>query len=105
MAVHRGGHKRDNTRITRELERDFFSSYPKARTNGNLVALNKVHFVESHFKQGIAAYVLAFLNFSELLFAANEFFQYRYVQPPISFLVTRKVKTLCQQDLENPLES
>ena len=53
MAVFRGSHKQDNTRLrTRELAQSFFATHPK------LTAVNSQQFylLEKHFKQGIAAY-------------------------------------------------
>ena len=52
MAIHRGAHKRDNTRRTRELAQSFFAAYPKL----NLVTSQKFHLLERQFKQGIVAY-------------------------------------------------
>ena len=52
IAVHRGAHKRDNTRRTKELAQSFRAAYPKLP----FVTLKEFHLLEKHFKQGIAAY-------------------------------------------------
>ena len=52
MAVHRGSHKRDNTRRTRALAQSFFATHPKL----TIITSQQFHLLERHFKQGIAAY-------------------------------------------------
>ena len=52
IAVHRGAHKRDNTRRARELAQSFFATYRKLTA----VTSQQFELVEKHFKQGIAAY-------------------------------------------------
>ena len=52
IAVHRGAHKRDNTRRARELAQSVFAAYPKLTA----VTSQQFELVEKHFKQGIAAY-------------------------------------------------
>ena len=52
IAVHRGTHKRDNTRRARELAQSFFVAYPKLTA----VTSQQFDLLEKHFKQGIAAY-------------------------------------------------
>ena len=52
IAVHRGAHKRDNTRRTRELAQSFFAAHPKLTA----ITSKQFHLLERHFKQGIAAY-------------------------------------------------
>ena len=52
MAVHRGAHKRFNTRRARELAQSFFAAYLKL----TFITLQQFDLLEKHFKQGIAAY-------------------------------------------------
>ena len=52
LAVHRGAHKRDNTRRARELAQSFFAAYPKLP----FITLQQFHLLEKHFNQGIAAF-------------------------------------------------
>ena len=52
IAVHRGAHKRNNTRKSRELSQSFFATYRKLTA----VTSQQFELVEKHFKQGIAAY-------------------------------------------------
>ena len=52
LAVHRGAHKRDNTRRSKELAQSFFAAYPKLTAG----TLQQFYLLEKHFKQGIAAY-------------------------------------------------
>ena len=52
IAVHQGAHKRDNTRMARELAQSFSAAYPKLP----FITLQQFHLLEKHFKQGIAAY-------------------------------------------------
>ena len=52
MAAHRGAHKRDNTRRTRELAQSFFAAYPKLP----FITSKQFHLLEKHFKQGNVAF-------------------------------------------------
>ena len=52
IAVHRGTHKRDNTRRSRELAQSFFAAYPKLP----FITLQQFHLLENHFKRGIVAF-------------------------------------------------
>ena len=52
MAVHRGSHRRFNTRRPRELAQSFFAAYPKL----TFATSQQLHLLEKHFKPGIAAY-------------------------------------------------
>ena len=53
IAVHRGAHKRDNTRRTRELAQSFFVAYPKL----TFVTSQQFHLLEKHFKQRINGFL------------------------------------------------
>ena len=55
IAVHWGAHVRDNIRITRELAEAFFAQRPGLR---NRLTDKHLPLLESHFKQGIAAYTV-----------------------------------------------
>ena len=55
IAVHRGAHVRDNIRRTRELSEAFFAQRPGLR---NRLTDKHLPLLESHFKQGIAAYTV-----------------------------------------------
>ena len=52
MAVFRSANKQFNTRRTRELAQSFFALHPKLTA----ITSQQFHFLERHFKQGIAAY-------------------------------------------------
>ena len=55
IAVHCGAHVRDNMRKTRALEESFFTQRPGLR---NRLTDKHLSLLESHFKQGIAAYTV-----------------------------------------------
>ena len=55
IAVHCGAHVRDNMRKTRALEESFFAQRPGLR---NRLTDKHLSLLESHFKQGIAAYTV-----------------------------------------------
>ena len=55
IAVHWGAHVRDNIRRTRELSEAFFAQRPGLR---NRLTDKHLPLLESHFKQGIAAYTV-----------------------------------------------
>ena len=54
IAVHRGAHKRDNTRRTRELAQSFFAAHPKRTA----VTSQQFHLLERHFKHELLLIVL-----------------------------------------------
>ena len=58
LAVHLGADKQYNIRRTRELAQSFFAAHTKLRGNDNVLTLQQFHFLERHFKQGIAAYTV-----------------------------------------------
>ena len=55
IAVHQGARPDRNSRRTRQLAQSFLAAYPKLCPP---IAMNKLYWVEQHFKQGIAAYTV-----------------------------------------------
>ena len=55
ITVHQGARRDRNVRITRQLAQSFLAAYPKILPP---IAVNKLYWVEQHFKQGIAAYTV-----------------------------------------------
>ena len=55
IAVHKGARSDRSTCITMQLVKSFVAAYPKIP---HPIALNKLYWVEQHFKQGIAAYTV-----------------------------------------------
>ena len=56
IAVHQGARRDRNARRTRQLAQSFLAAYPKIPPP---IAVNKLYWVEQHFKQGIAAYTVS----------------------------------------------
>jgi len=53
LAVHRGAHKKDNLRKTRELAREFFTSHD---TPNKIVEFQHIPLISKHFNQEIIVY-------------------------------------------------